>query len=92
MVMYGDMVGMSSSAYRAIFMFAMKLSADLFYRTYDMLTAVAIAAVLLLLEQPLYLYHTGFLLSFGAILGIGCFADSFGGSISVFLIHFPRFV
>lgn len=89
MVMYGDMVGMSSSAYRAIFMFAMKLSADLFYRTYDMLTAVAIAAVLLLLEQPLYLYHTGFLLSFGAILGIGCFADSFGGSISVFLIHFP---
>ena len=40
-----------------------------------MLTALALAAMLILVEQPLYLYHSGFLLSFGAILGVGCLSD-----------------
>lgn len=89
MILYGDMSGMSSSAFRAIFMFAIKLIAEAVHRTYDMLTAAAIAALLLLIEQPLYLYHSGFLLSFGAILGLGCFSKTLGGSLSVFVIHFP---
>ena len=75
MLLYGDMVGMSTSAYRAIFMFALKMGAQILHRTYDMMTALALAAVGVLLEQPLYLYHAGFLLSFGAILGIGCMLD-----------------
>lgn len=75
MIAYGDMVGMSSSAYRAVFMFGMQLAAQMLRRTYDMLTALALAAMLILLEQPLYLYHSGFLLSFGAILGVGCLSD-----------------
>lgn len=75
MLLYGEMVGMSSSAYRAIFMFAMKMGAEVLHRTYDMLTALALAAVGVLIEQPLYLYQAGFLLSFGAILGIGCMLD-----------------
>ena len=75
MIMYGDMVGMSSSAYRAIFMFALKMGAEVIKRTYDMLTALAMAAVGILLEQPLYIYHAGFLLSFGAIVGIGCMLE-----------------
>lgn len=74
-IAYGDMVGMSGSAYRAVFMFGMKLLADVLGRTYDMLTALSLAAVLLLLEQPLYLRQSGFLLSFGAVLGIGLFSD-----------------
>ncbi len=76
MLAYGDMVGMSSSAYRAIFMFVMKLIAELLGRTYDMLTALAVAAVTLVLEQPLYLENAGFLLSFGAILGVGCVLEA----------------
>lgn len=75
MVMYGDMVGMSSSAFRAIFMFGLKMGAEVLHRTYDMLTALAMAAVGILLEQPLYTYHAGFLLSFGAIIGIGCILE-----------------
>ncbi|MDE7417705.1 MAG: DNA internalization-related competence protein ComEC/Rec2 [Lachnospiraceae bacterium] len=75
MIAYGDMVGMSSSAYRAVFMFGMQLVAQMLRRTYDMLTALALAAMLILLEQPLYLYHSGFQLSFGAILGVGCLSD-----------------
>lgn len=100
MIAYGDMVGMSSSAYRAVFMFGMQLAAQMLRRTYDMLTALALAATLILLEQPLYLYHAGFLLSFGAILGIGCLSDvvsperrgkgqALAGSLGIFLVHFP---
>lgn len=70
MTAYGNMIGMSGSAYRAIFMFGMKLLADMLGRTYDMLTALFLAAVLLLVQQPLYLRQSGFLLSFGAVLGI----------------------
>lgn len=76
MIAYGDMVGMSSSAFRAIVMFSMKMLAGMLHRTYDMLNALAVAAVLLLIEQPLYLYYSGFLLSFGAILGVGCVLES----------------
>lgn len=71
MIQYGDMTGMSSSAYRAIFMFAMKISAKCIRRTYDMLTAMMLACILIVCENPLYLYHSGFQLSFGAIIGIG---------------------
>jgi len=101
MIAFGDMAGMSSSAYRAVFMFAMQLAAQMLRRTYDMLTALALAAMLILLEQPLYLYYAGFQLSFGAILGIGCLSEvvkpaghnklllSLCGSLSIFLVHFP---
>ena len=71
---YGIMTGMSISAIRAIIMFGLRIVSGLCKRTYDMLTAMAIAAISILIEQPLYLYHSGFLFSFGAILGIGLLA------------------
>lgn len=67
---YGNMTGMSVSARRAVLMFGIKLLADMLGRTYDMLTALSLSAALLLAEQPLYVRHSGFLLSFGAIAGI----------------------
>ncbi|MDE7019062.1 MAG: ComEC family competence protein [Lachnospiraceae bacterium] len=70
---YGIMTGMSISAIRAIAMFAFHLLAGAFARTYDLLTAMTIVAVSVLLEEPRYLYHSGFLFSFGAILAIGVF-------------------
>ncbi len=70
---YGVMTGMSISAIRAIAMFAFHLLAGAFARTYDLLTAMTIVAVSVLLEEPRYLYHSGFLFSFGAILAIGVF-------------------
>lgn len=68
---YGLMTGMGVSTWRAVFMFALHLAAEFFGRTYDMLTALSLAAVLMLAEQPLLLRHSGFLLSFGAVAGIG---------------------
>lgn len=70
LVLYGIMTGFSVSAIRAILMFALHMLAVVTERTYDLLTALAVAAVLLLLEQPLYFYHSGFVFSFGCVLGI----------------------
>jgi len=67
---YGIMTGMGVSTERAVFMFMLYLSAELLGRTYDMLTALALTAVMMLIKQPLLVRHSGFLLSFGAVLGI----------------------
>lgn len=71
MYCYGMMTGMGVSIVRALVMFGLKLAAPLVGRTYDMLTAMTVAALLILVQQPLYLTHSGFLFSFGAICGIG---------------------
>ena len=68
---YGVLTGMSTSTARAVIMFLLSVAADLFGKSYDMLTSLAFAALLLLAEQPLYAKSASFLLSFGAVLGIG---------------------
>lgn len=71
LLLYGVMTGMSISACRAIGMFLIKLLAEITGRTYDMLTAMGILAAGMVGFNTLYLRNAGFLLSFGAILGIG---------------------
>lgn len=71
MYCYGTMTGMGTSMLRAYVMFVMHLLAGLFGRTYDLLTAMTVSALIILLQQPLYLQHSGFLFSFGAVCGIG---------------------
>lgn len=68
---YGLMTGLQTSTFRALIMFLLSVLALCIGRTYDMLSAMSLAAILLLMENPMYLYHTGFLLSFGAVMGIG---------------------
>lgn len=70
MYIYGQMCGMSASSIRAIVMFGIRLLAPVLGRTYDLLSALSLAEIMLLIEQPLYLYNSGFLFSFGAILGV----------------------
>ncbi len=98
MLVYGDLVGMSSSAARAIIMFLLQLGAILLKRTYDRKAALAVAAIGILIEQPLYLFQAGFLLSFGAILGISYIMPLFGientkqkryASLSILLVQLP---
>lgn len=71
LLLYGLMTGMSTSTVRAVIMFLLAVGADLLGRSYDLLTALACAALLLLTEQPLYAKSASFLLSFGAVMGIG---------------------
>ena len=69
-LLYGMMTGFAVSAIRAIAMFLLQMLAQILGRTYDRITALAVAAVLVLVEQPLYLFHSGFQFSFLCVLGI----------------------
>ena len=68
---YGVMTGMGISCLRAVFMFVIHVLAGVFGRTYDMLTTLSLIGIWILLQQPLYIMHSGFLLSFGAVVAIG---------------------
>lgn len=71
MLLYGRMTGVSASSCRAIIMFLLHILSRVLHRTYDLLSALSLAGILILVEQPLYLYNAGFLFSFGAVLSIG---------------------
>lgn len=81
MYCYGTMTGMGISMLRAYIMFGMHLFAKLIGRTYDLLTAVTVAALAALVTQPLYIRHSGFLFSFGAVCGIGIFLPAVEGNL-----------
>ena len=68
---YGCMAGFSVSSRRALIMFGVQMAAVMFGRTYDLLTSVSLAALLILAEQPWYFYSSSFLFSFGCVLAIG---------------------
>lgn len=70
LLFYGTMTGFSVSAMRAILMFGLRMLGEMLQRTYDMLTAIAAAAALLLAGQPLFLRSASFVFSFGCVLGL----------------------
>lgn len=67
---YGVLTDFSVSTNRAVVMMTVMLLAALFGKTYDMLSSLALSAFLILLQNPLQIVSAGFLLSFGAVLGI----------------------
>ncbi len=71
MVSYGLMTGGSGSAIRSVIMLLVSFVASYLGRTYDLLSALSLAAVLLSWNQPFLIGEAGFQLSFGAVLGIG---------------------
>lgn len=71
MLLYGSLTGSGAAVMRAAIMFSVWIGALMWKRTYDFLSSAALACILLLMKSPLYLYDSSFLLSFGAILGLG---------------------
>ena len=71
LVLYCLMIGKSASVVRAFVMLVVFLAGEIIGRSYDMLTAMSVSAGILILQNPYCIMDTGFLLSFGAILGIG---------------------
>lgn len=69
-VSYGVMTGLSGATYRAVIMLLTSIGADVFGRRYDGLTAIALALLIMLVDNPYQITQVGFLLSFGAVLGI----------------------
>lgn len=70
-VLYGEMTQMSSSTKRAVIMFLLYMVAGVCGRCYDLMTSMAVAAVLSLVANPLLIYDAGFLLSYFAVMGVG---------------------
>lgn len=71
MILYGIMTGLSTSTLRALIMFLLGVFAKNIKRTYDLLSALAVSSLFILIENPYYVYDSGFLLSVSAVLGIG---------------------
>lgn len=71
-LLYGMLTGAGVSAQRAVGMFLLRMLAEMTGRTYDMQTALGVLFVWLVFRHPLYLFHSGFLLSFTAVLGVCC--------------------
>lgn len=69
-ISYGILTNFSVSTNRAVVMMIILIGADLIGRTYDLLSATALSALIILIQSPLQITNGGFLLSFGAILGI----------------------
>lgn len=74
-LLYGIFTGCSGSAMRAVIMLLIQFLARSMGRSYDMLSAVGVAAVLLLLRSPYLLFTGGFQLSFAAVISIGLAMD-----------------
>lgn len=70
MIFYGILTGLAVPAFRAVIMFTMRMLADVFHRQFDMLTGVMVSATILVIDQPLYLFYSGFQFSFGAIIAV----------------------
>ncbi|MGN0404771.1 MAG: DNA internalization-related competence protein ComEC/Rec2, partial [Bariatricus sp.] len=70
LLLYAVMTGGSVSAVRAAVMFLIHMGAEVTGREYDGLTAAGTAMLFMLVSNPLHLFDAGFLLSFGAVLGI----------------------
>ncbi|MDE6926070.1 MAG: ComEC/Rec2 family competence protein, partial [Acetatifactor sp.] len=71
LLLYGMMTGFSVSACRAVGMYLLRMAAEMVGRTYDMPTAIGVMAAVLTVKNPYCLRHTGFLLSFTSMIGIG---------------------
>ena len=71
LLQYGVMTGGSVSTMRAVCMFLISVGAKITGRIYDLPTALAVSAMLILGDSGAYLYNSGFLLSFSAVAGAG---------------------
>lgn len=69
--LYGVMTGLGVSSIRAIGMYLIRMLGEILGRTYDMMTALGVMALVMLAGRTAYLNNGGFLLSFGSICGIG---------------------
>lgn len=70
LVFYLILCGASVSAKRSVLMAIIMMGSWYLGRTYDLLTGLALAALVILVDSPYQLYQAGFQLSFGAVLGV----------------------
>ena len=103
MFLYCLMCGLSVSCLRAVIMFAVRMGAVFFGKTYDLLSSISLAGIIILLSNPFYILNSGFLFSFCAVLSVALASSalteflkpkrslgrSFIYSLSITLANFP---
>ena len=67
---FSIMSGMGIATIRATVMFGLRLMGEVLGRTYDNLTAISMAGILLMLWNPFVIFNSGFQMSFAAIISI----------------------
>ena len=72
---YGILIGQPTTAVRALLMFFVLQGARLFGRSYDLLSALAFAGILMLLDNPDLILDGGCRLSFCAVIGVGWYVS-----------------
>lgn len=69
-LLYGSMVGFTNSSLRAVFMFFVLMLSMSLGEAYDMVSSWMVAFITVLCMEPLAVLNSGFVFSFGAVLGI----------------------
>lgn len=101
--LYVLLTGSAVSACRAGIMFVVQLFSFICRRSYDMLSAASASLIFILWSNPMYLFHSGCQLSFGAVFAIGLVCpvlektvqtknpvyQAFLSSVSVSFVTFP---
>lgn len=67
---YGFLIGFPISIMRALVMFTILFGSEVLYRKYNSLNSIGLAALVLTLYNPFWLFDAGFLLSFSAALSM----------------------
>ncbi len=75
--LYGQLTGFPIATKRAFIMTLIMLIAKIIGERFDRLNALAVAAVIELVFHPGSLFQSGFLLSYGTVLGISIFVSEF---------------
>ena len=83
LVIYALLTGNGLSARRAIIMCVVKMGAEVLGKMYDALSALSLAAIVLITENPFVVVNAGFLLSFSAILGISLVVSPLSDIVSL---------
>ncbi|MDD3751495.1 MAG: DNA internalization-related competence protein ComEC/Rec2 [Tissierellia bacterium] len=65
---YGFLIGFPLSIMRALVMFTLLFGSEVLYRKYNSLNSIGLAALILTVYNPFWIFDAGFLLSFSAAL------------------------
>lgn len=77
LLFYGTATLWTPSVTRAVLLIFLKLIADTLHRRFDLITALALVALLMAIHNPYIIFSPSFLLSFGAVLSIAMLAPHF---------------
>lgn len=84
-ICFGIMCGAGFSTVRAIVMFGVKILSEILGKTYDLLSALSLSAVLILINNPFAIYNSGFQMSFGAVAAAGAVLKIFADFLKITL-------